>query len=130
MVSSDATQVNNMVPITYIKNGVPVPITEDVFAMASGLAIDGDDVYISGSEAFPAGLGFGAKIWKNGTGTSLFEEGMESYPVGVMVVDGHVFTAGHVLKDETYQAFYAIDGQVVMVTDETRSVMITGMFIR
>lgn len=130
MVSSDATWVNNSVPITYIKNGVPQPITDNVFAMASGLAINGDDVYISGAQAFPAGLGFGAKIWKNGTGTPLFEDGIESNIVGVMVVDGHVFTAGQVLEDETYQAFYAIDGQVVMVTDETRSVTITGMFVR
>jgi hypothetical protein len=91
----------------YWKNGVAVSLTNGTkYAVASGIVVIGDDVYVSGHEDDIA------KCWRNGQSMNLPDALIPSYANGLAVVGGDIYLAG----SQDGRAAYWKNGRVVVLT--------------
>ncbi len=119
----------NSVPVTYWKNSSPQYLTTGARpGGAVGMTFDGSDVYIAGFEEEVANNFLPkAKLWKNGSETSLIQGLQDSIAAGVMILDGNVIVAGQIKNGQNYAIFYKFNDQIVMVTNGESSIDVKGM---
>lgn len=131
IVASGNDLSGNPLPMTYWKNGTSQTITGGTrLNEANAMVIDSADVYIIGNEMFPGSSVTGAKLWKNGSGSYIFDGEVESRGAGIALVEDHLFTGGYKLEGSKYRAYYTFDGQVVYVTNGENNVTVTGIFVQ
>ena len=70
--------------IVYWKNGQPSTINTQIYAYATGIAVLGSDVYVSGYEI--SNGKYIARYWRNGRGVSLSDGNYDEFADGIVVV--------------------------------------------
>lgn len=93
--------------IRYWKNNIhtdiTVPAGREIYA--SGIAVENNDIYISGWES--TGTVLIAKYWKNGNEVVLGDGIKNSYTGGIAVKNGKVYVAGNQVAANTSFPYYA-----------------------
>jgi hypothetical protein len=110
-VSMGSTDHNGLAVGFYLKNDVKtdlVPLTPGAGVNVSGMAVDGDDVYICGYET--VGNTKNYLFWKNNHATVLPSD---FFPNAVVIKNGHVYLSGHLTNGT---GGIIKDGQLTMLS--------------
>lgn len=104
------------------KNGVAstLPLTKGDVADSylTGVAVSGNDVYVTGIESGPAWSNVNvAKYWKNGSGINLTNGSFPAVANAITIVGTDVYVAGHEGNGPTYVAKYWKNGVAVNLGD-------------
>jgi len=110
----------------YWKNGEVVHLTspDSCSAEATGIFVQGDDVYVCGNETSNSGGGYHAVYWKNSVTHILLEGSEYAKATNICVVDRKVYVAGMV---DYYAPVYWVDGQMERMTSLGH---VTGFAVR
>lgn len=114
----------------YWKNGQEIRLTNgENNANANSIVIDGNDVYVAGSESVGS-LSFGfapfvAKYWKNGQEVSLTNGTTIAHAESIAIVGSDVYVAGSEMERDIFDIFrlakhvakYWKNGQEILLTD-------------
>jgi len=92
--SADPSELNQRA--VYWKNGTQIEITDgSTNAEAVAIALNGNDVYVAGSEYNTTTLRFNARLWKNGAEITLNDGSNWSYANDVALNGNDVYVAGN-----------------------------------
>lgn len=122
-VIKNALNSANNYYIKYWKNGVETIISDTTSANStrcSSLFVDGEDVYIRGSEEIAGGSVLINKYWKNGLATSFSTAGMHL----ALVSNGDIYAAGY--SDSSTALCYWKNGVQTPLSVGTNRSYITG----
>lgn len=122
----------NPLPVTYWKNSDFLNLTTGTqHGGANTIALDGSDIYVAGFEV-ESSNNFNpvAKVWKNGTGTNLFQGLQDSKAIGVTILDGNVIVSGQIKVGQNFAIYYKFNDQLVMVTNGESSIDVKGLAVK
>jgi hypothetical protein len=100
---------NNAVVPVYWKNGQLTILASTKQSQPSGIAVQGENVYVSGYQVTSidaSGLTKQAILWKNGVMTVLSPPGSDSYTNGVVVSGNDVYVGGRAGPDSNCTAYW------------------------
>jgi hypothetical protein len=111
----------------YWKNGAMVHLTGSDLSKTSGIALNGNDVYIAGMSANPSG--YIATYWKNGVETALTPGPGISIAGGIAVSGNDVYIAGTLIGFLQNTAVYWKNGVQVNLTDKVTTASAAGVAV-
>jgi hypothetical protein len=103
---------NNSVLPVYWKNGQLTILTPGKNSQATGIAVQGANIYVSGYQVTSvdaSGLTKQAILWKNGVMTELSPPGSNSYTNGVVVSGNDVYVGGRAGPDSNCTVYWKND---------------------
>jgi hypothetical protein len=115
------------------KNGISQPIIDTASNISpSGIAVLGDDLYVSGSSSYHDGRPESrseqhAQCWKNGV--LIFRENATSHAFSIFIYQNDIYMAGYVYNDASINACYWKNGQRVNLTDENVASIAKSIFV-
>ena len=111
------------------KNGIATSLsTGDQNAAALDIAVDGDDVYVSGYKA--NGPGVVPMYWKNAAAIPLADGDPYAYAEAIAVMGNDVYVAGYESGAVRNVATYWKNRVPVFITDESASAFVTALVLK
>ena len=123
-IAGDVVESNILVPAYWKNNVEQILPTVGGRGTASGIALDGNDVYVSGSDSEEFGANQMAKFWKNNEPTGIVKSDYYTSSSSLMVIDGDIYIGGAItstVSPNSIPTYWKNGGENIMSGDRLNS---------